>query len=413
MKRFLELVTADQATERLGEFSATRTETIEARHALGRVAARELRAREDVPHFFRSNMDGFAVRAEDTLGASATAAVELRIVGTVLMGEIPSCRVGAGTAARISTGGMMPEGANAVVIVERTEELPGDRVAIRESVSPCDSTIAIGEDLHANDLVFPVGHRFRAADVGVITGVGHARIEVFALPRAGVIATGDEIVEPDAPLPPGRVRNVNEYLLAALATRNGAIVNDYGVIGDDLELLRRTVARALDENDAVFISGGSSKGAKDSTRGAIEALGNAEILFHGISIAPGKPTILARVGEKAVMGVPGNPAAVAVTFTLFGGPLLRVLGGEPLAQVLLRRPRIRATIASDLVAPEGRDDYIRVRLEGGDGGMPVAHPQRGKSVALSTIARADGLVRVSAGGRSFHKGSEVEVLLLD
>jgi molybdopterin molybdotransferase len=412
MKRFLELVTADEATERLGGFCAKRTETIEARTASGRVAACEVRAREDVPHFFRSNMDGFAVRAEDTLGASATAAVELRIVGTVLMGEIPSCRVSAGTAARISTGGMMPEGADAVVIVERTEELPGERVAIRESVLPRDSTIAIGEDLRASDLVFPAGHRFRAADVGVITGVGHARIEVFALPRAGVIATGDEIVEPDAPLPPGRVRNVNEYLLAALATRSGAVVNDYGVIGDDLELLRRTVARALEENDAVFISGGSSKGAKDSTRGALEAQG-AEILFHGISIAPGKPTILARVGEKGVMGLPGNPAAVAVTFTLFGGPLLRVLGGEPLAQILLRRPRVRASIATDLAAPEGRDDYIRVRLEGSDSGVPIAHPQRGKSVALSTIARADGLVRVSAGGRGFHKGNEVEVLLLD
>ena len=413
MKRFLELVSADEATARLRSFTAVRTETIEARHALGRVTAREVRAREDVPHFFRSNMDGYAVRAEDTLAATATAAVELRIVGTVLMGEIPSCRVGAGTAARISTGGMMPEGADAVVIVERTEELPGDRVAVREGVAPRDSTIAIGEDLHANDLVFSRGHRFRASDVGVLTGVGHARAEVFALPRAGVIATGDEIVEPEDPLPPGRVRNVNEYLLTALAARNGAVVNDYGVIGDDLELLRRTIARALDENDAVFISGGSSKGAKDSTRGAIEALGGAEILFHGISIAPGKPTILARVGDKAIMGLPGNPAAVAVTFTLFGGPLLRVLGGEPLARILLRRPRVRAAIAIDLAAPEGRDDYIRVRLEGGESALPIAHPQRGKSVALSTIAGADGLVRVSAGGRGLRRGDEVEVLLLD
>jgi molybdopterin molybdotransferase len=413
MKRFLELVTVDQATERLATFTATRTETIDARRALGRVAAREVRAREDIPHFFRSNMDGYAVRAEDTLSASATAAVELPIVGTVLMGEIPSCRVTAGTAARISTGGMMPEGADAVVIVERTEELAGDRVAIRESVSPRDSTVAIGEDLHAGDLVFTRGHRFRAADVGVLAGVGQSKAEVFALPRAGVIATGDEIVEPEDPLPPGRVRNVNEYLLAALATCNGATVNDYGVVGDDLELLRSTVARALDENDAVFISGGSSKGTKDSTRGAIEALGGAEILFHGIAIAPGKPTILARCGTKAIMGVPGNPAAVAVAFTLFGGPLLRVLGGEPLARILLRRPRIRACIATDLTAPEGRDDYIRVRLEDGEGGVPVAHPQRGKSVALSTIAGADGVVRVSAGGRGYRRGDEVEVLLLD
>ena len=413
MKRFLDLVTADQATAHLGAFLGTRSESIDARRALGRVAAGEIRAREDIPHFFRSNMDGYAVRAADTLSASPTSAVELAIVGTVLMGEIPSFRVEPGTAARISTGGMMPAGADAVVIVERTEELPRERVAIRESVSAGDSTVAIGEDLHAGDLVFTRGHRFRAADVGVLTGVGHWRgPKSFCVPRAGVIATGDEIVEPEAPLPPGRVRNVNEYLLSALATKNGAVVADYGVIGDDLDLLRRTLERALSENDAVFISGGSSKGAKDSTRGAIEALG-AEILFHGVSIAPGKPTILARLGEKAIMGLPGNPAAVAVSFTLFGGPLLRVLGGEPLERILLRRPRIRARIAVDLAAPDGRDDYIRVRLEDSATDLPTAHPQRGKSVALSTIARADGLVRVAAASKGFRAQSEVEVLLLD
>jgi molybdopterin molybdotransferase len=412
MKRFLDVVTVEQATRHVGSFVALHSETIDARRALGRVAAGDVSAREDVPHFFRSNMDGYAVRAEDTQAASATAAVALAIVGTVAMGEEPSFRVEPGTAARISTGGMMPQGADAVVLVERTEELPRERVAIHESVAPLDSTIAIGEDLRAGDIVFSRGHRFRAADVGVLTGIGRARVDVFATPRAGVIATGDEIVEPEADLPRGRVRNVNEYLLASLAAKNGAIVNDYGVIGDDLEKLRATVERALSESDAVFISGGSSKGAKDSTRGAIEALG-ADIVFHGISIAPGKPTLLAKLGRKAIMGVPGNPAAVAVSFTLFGGPLLRVLGGEPLERILLRRPRIRARLAVELAAPSGRDDFVRVRLESGPGDIPSAHPQRGKSVALSTIARADGLVRVTAAGKGFRAGDEVEVLLLD
>jgi molybdopterin molybdotransferase len=413
VKRFLDLVTADEATQHLAAFAASRTETIDARRALGRVTAGEVHAREDVPHFFRSNMDGYAVRAEDTQTASPTSAVALSIVGTVLMGEIPSFRVEPGTAARISTGGMMPEGADAVVIVERTEELPRERVAIREGVAPRDSTIAIGEDLRAGDSVFPRGHRFRATDVGVLTGIGHSRVEVFCMPRAAVIATGDEIVEPEAPLPPGRVRNVNEYLLSALALRNGAVVNDYGVIGDDLDLLRGTIERALAESDAVFISGGSSKGAKDSTRAAIEAIAGAEILFHGISIAPGKPTLLAKLGEKAIMGVPGNPAAVAVSFTLFGGPLLGVLGGEPLERILLRRPRCRARIAAALAAADGRDDYVRVRLEAAGVDLPHAEPQRGKSVALSTLARASGLVRVAAGSKGFLAGDEVEVLLLD
>ncbi len=412
MKRFLDVVTVEEALRHVGAFAASRTETIDARRALGRVAAADVSAREDVPHFFRSNMDGYAVRAVDTQAASTTSSVALTIVGTVAMGEIPGFRVEPGTAARISTGGMMPEGADAVVLVERTEEFPRERVAIRESVAPRDSTIAIGEDLRAGDVVFTRGHRFRAADVGVLTGIGHASVEVFATPRAGVLATGDEIVEPEAPLPPGRVRNVNEYLLASLAARSGASVNDYGVVSDDLDLLRATVERALGESDAVFISGGSSKGAKDSTRGAIEALG-AKLIFHGISIAPGKPNLLAKRGDKAIMGVPGNPAAVAVSFTLFGGPLLRVLGGEPLERILLRRPRIRAKLAANLPAPAGRDDFIRVRLEASGDEVASAHPQRGKSVALSTIARADGLVRVAAASNGYRAGDEVEVLMLD
>jgi molybdopterin molybdotransferase len=413
VKRFLDLISAEEAMRRLSGFTAERIEIIDSRKALGRVAAGEVRAREDIPHFFRSNMDGYAVRAEDTLGASNRAAVPLTLVGTVAMGETTRLRVTAGTAARISTGGMMPEGADAVVLVEHTEELPGGRVAVRESVTAGQSTIAIGEDMRAGDLVFVRGHRFRGGDVGVLTGIGRGTVEVFAVPRVGVIATGDEIVEPEAELPPGRVRNVNEYLLAALATRCGAIVHDYGVIGDDADVLGHTLERGLAENDVVFVSGGSSKGAKDLTRAAFEAIPGAEILFHGISIAPGKPTLLAKIGGKALMGVPGNPAAVAVVFTLFGAPLVRVLGGEPLERILTLRPRVRARLAAPIPSMEGRDDFTRVRLESSDGDLPVAHAIRGKSVALSTIARADGVVCVPASSTGFAAGTEVDVLLLD
>lgn len=413
MKRFLDLITAEEATRRLGTFTAERIETIDSRNALGRVSAGEIRAREHIPHFFRSNMDGYAVRAEDTNGASPRSGVALTIIGTVAMGENTGLRVTPGTAARISTGGMMPEGADAVVLVEHSEELPGGRVAVRESVIAGQSTVAIGEDMRAGDLVFVRGHRFRGGDVGVLTGIGQTSVEVFAVPRVGVIATGDEIVEPDAELPPGRVRNVNEYLLAALAKRCGAIVHDYGVIGDDPDVLSSALARGLADNDVVFVSGGSSKGAKDLTRSAFEAIAGAEILFHGIAIAPGKPTLVAKIGGKALVGVPGNPAAVAVVFTLFGAPLVRALGGEPLERILILRPRVRARLAARIAATEGRDDFTRVRLESGDGDLPIAHAIRGKSVALSTIARADGVVRVPASSGGLAAGSEVDVLLLD
>jgi molybdopterin molybdotransferase len=413
VKRFLDLISAEEAMQRLDGFSAERIETTDSRKAMGRVAASEIRSKEDIPHFFRSNMDGYAVRAEDTLGASHRTAVSLTVVGTVAMGEATDLRVTPGCAARISTGGMMPEGADAVVLVEHSEELPGGRVAIRENVRAGQSTVAIGEDMRAGDLVFVRGHRFRGSDVGVLTGIGQTTVEVFAVPRVGVIATGDEIVEPDAELPPGRVRNVNEYLLAALAARCGATVHDYGVIGDDPDVLARTLEVAVAENDVTFVSGGSSKGAKDLTRSAFEAIPGAEILFHGISIAPGKPTLLAKIGSKALMGVPGNPAAVAVVFTIFGEPLVRALGGEPLARILMLRPRVRARLATRIPATEGRDDFTRVRIEAGNGALPIAHAIRGKSVALSTVARADGLVRVPASSGGLAADAEVDVLLLD
>jgi molybdopterin molybdotransferase len=414
MKRFLDLVTLPEAERSLGAFTVVGgVESIDARDALGRVGATDTRSRDDIPHFFRSNMDGYAVRAADTLAAAPGAAVALEVIGTVAMGEDTSLRVGPGTAARISTGGMMPAEADAVVLVEHTEELPGGRVAVQRSVAPGQSTVAIGEDLRAGNLVFARGHRFRATDVGVLTGIGLSKVDVYERTRVGVIATGDEIVEPEDDLPPGKVRNVNEYLLVALARRAGAAVNDYGVIGDDAELLGRTIRAALAENHVVFVSGGSSKGAKDITRATLEDLPESTILFHGISIAPGKPTLLANAGGKAVMGVPGNPAAVAVVFTLLGAPLIRVLGGEPLERVLLLRPRTRARLTEGVPATDGRVDFTRVRLEPASEGTPSAHPLRGKSVALSTIARADGVVRIPASGDGLAAGDLVDVLLFD
>jgi molybdopterin molybdotransferase len=407
------LIDVSEAERRLGRFRCDRVETIDCRQALGRVAAEPVYARDDVPHFFRSNMDGYAVQAVDTRGASPECPVELDVIGTVAMGEHTRLSLGDRNVARISTGGMMPEGADAVVLVEDTEERPGPRVSIRREVKPGQSTVAIGEDLRSGDLVFPPGHRFRANDVGVLTGVGRSRVSAYAIPRVGVIATGDEIVEPEAELPPGRVRNVNEYLLCALARHVGAVVNDYGVIGDDDRRLQTTLERALAESEVVFVSGGSSKGEKDVTRSTIERIVGVELLFHGIAMAPGKPTLLADVGGKAILGVPGNPAAVAVVFMMLGGPLVRALGGEPLERSLMLRPRTRARLTEAVTPIEGRVDFTRVRLERDASGAMLARPLRGKSVALSTIARADGVVAVTPSSRGFAAGAEVEVLLFD
>lgn len=411
MKNFLQLISSAEAYRRLGETRPLATETIDARTALGRVAAQEVRSEDDVPHFFRSNMDGFAVRAEDTAEAAEGSSVRLQVVGQVAMGKAAADDVGPGEAVRISTGGMMPPGADAVVIVENTEESGKSRILVRSAVAKGQNTISAGEDLKRDELVFSPGRRFKPGDVGALTGVGLSEVEVYRTPRVGIMATGDEIVEPGEPLGPGQVRNVNQYLLASFARRDGAILNDYGVIGDDPDELSSAVRRAADENDVVFVSGGSSKGPKDLTRGAIESAPGAEIVFHGIAIAPGKPTIFARNADTAFMGLPGNPAAAAVVFTLFGSTLVRVLGGEPLARILLTRPILRARLAESVRSTAGREDYLRVRLDEAEG-LPSAVPLRGKSVAISTIARADGLLRIPQSTEGLESGELVDVFLI-
>jgi molybdopterin molybdotransferase len=377
------------------------------------VLAEAVTAREDVPHFLRSNMDGFAVRAADTFAASEEAPTALLLAGEVPMGEEARQTLAAGEAIRVSTGAMMPPGSDAVVIVEHTEER-GSSVLVRHAVVPGQNTIAIAEDLHAGDVILEAGHRLRASDVGAVTGVGRAEVRVYRIPRVGVAATGDEIVEPEDELPPGRVRNVNQYLLGSMARSIGADVVDYGVVRDTDAALDNLFTRARRDCDVLLLSGGSSKGTKDLVMGSILRVPGAVVHFHGIAIAPGKPTMFADAGGLPVLGVPGNPSAAAVVFMLFGSVLVRLRGGEKLARILATRPRLRARLAQDLTSTPGREDWVRVRLsvDADDGALPLATPLRGKSVTISTIARADGLLRIPRSSEGLAAGSEAEVLLL-
>lgn len=415
LKPFLALLTSEQAYAELAKVEPLAVEEVGARDALGRVLAEAVTANEDVPHFFRSNMDGYAVRAADTAGASETSTVALALAGEVAMGEQALDPVAPGSTIRVSTGAMMPPGADAVVIVEHTEERRGSVVVAREA-APGANTIAIGEDLRRGDPVFAAGHRLRGSDVGVLTGVGRSRVRVHRVARVGVAATGDEIVEPEDELPPGRVRNVNQYLLGSMTRALGAAVVDYGVVRDEEQALDRLLASACAECDVLLLSGGSSKGTKDLVSAAIGRLAGAKVRFHGIAIAPGKPTMFATAGDLAILGVPGNPAAAAVVHALFASALIRLREGEPLARILATRPRVRARLAQAVTSTPGREDFLRVRLEAGGASSSdcslVAVPQRGKSVAISTIARADGLLAIPRSSEGLEAGTEVEVLLL-
>lgn len=409
LKPFFRVVTTAEARAAMLRFPAVGGEAAAVRDAAGRVLARPLRAPGNLPHFDRATMDGYAVRAADTFGASASVPAYLRIAGTIEMGQAVAARLGKGRTMRIATGGMLPRGADAVVMVEHADEVGDEAVEIHRGVSPGEHVLKVGEDIAKGAPVFAAGKRLRPHDLGALTALGITRVAVYRRPRVALIATGDEIVPPERAPRPGQVRNVNQVSLAAMAAEAGAEVSDYGIVPDRPQRLRAALEKALERDDVVLLSGGSSVGAKDLTTEIIASLPRAEVFFHGISVAPGKPTLLARALGKPVMGLPGHPVSALVIFDLFAAPLLRAVGGEDPAGVFAPRRTARARLGRNVASQPGREDYVRVRLVDGAGGL-VAEPLPGQSGAIFTLAHADGLVCIPANAEGLEDGAEVEVI---
>ena len=276
-------------------------------------------------------MDGYAVKAKDTFGASQSLPAYLKLAGVVEMGKEAAQLLAKGEAMRISTGGMMPPESDAVVMVEHTDETGAGLVEIHRAVSPWQNVIQIGDDIKKGELVFQRGRRLRAHDLGALTGVGISSIAVYQKPRVALISTGDEIVDADTVPSPGQVRNINQHSLAGLIEECGGELNDWGVVRDDRDALKCAIGEALEWADLVLLSGGSSMGAKDIALETILSFPDSEFVFHGISIAPGKPTIFAKACGKPILGLPGYPVSALVIFDLFAAPMIRRLGGESMA----------------------------------------------------------------------------------
>jgi len=432
VKSFFRVVTADEAREQLATFAPgvcpeqsrrIRSEVIPVVEAYGRVLAKDLVSPTDLPHFHRANMDGYVVRAQDTFGASSGLPAYLKLAGVIEMGREAKRSPGKGEIMRISTGGMLPPGTDAVVMVEYTEEMGDGTVEIHRGVSPWENVIRAGEDIKKGDAVFKKGRRLRAHDLGALTGVGITKIPVCHRPKVALISTGDEIVDPAKTPKPGQVRNVNQYSLRAMITECGGETVDFGVIKDDRPLFERTLAKALTSADIVMISGGSSVGAKDMTVDVICSFPNSEMFFHGISIAPGKPTIFAKARDKPVMGLPGHPVSALIVFELFGGPLVRMVGGESPASAFAFQRTVRAVLGQNVASAPGREDYVRVVLER-RGAAPqngpfdsaqdrrlYARPLPGKSGAIFSLVKADGMVCIPLSDEGLEAGEEVEVIL--
>lgn len=410
MKSFFKVVSPDEAKKILLDVAPVGVEAVETIRARGRVLAEDLYSQVDLPHFHRAAMDGYAVRAKDTFGASATLPAYLKLVGTVEMGKEAKNPVGSGETERISTGGMLPADCDAVVMVEYTEEVGNQTIEIQRGVSPWQNIIQIGDDIKKGELVFSRGRRLRAHDLGALTGIGIASLKVFKKPRAALISTGDEIVDARTEPAPGQVRNINQHSLAGLIEESGAELRDFGVVPDDRAALEHSIQQALDWADVLLLSGGSSVGARDITLDSILSMPDSKILFHGISVSPGKPTIFANAGGKPILGLPGYPVSALVIFDLFAIPLLRRLSGENLTAVVDSRKTTRAILKTNVASQTGREDYVRVSLETVEGRIYAA-PLPSKSGAIFTLVKADGMIKIDLNQEGIEKGEEVEVIL--
>ena len=378
-------------------------ETVGLDCALGRVLAQDILAEEYVPGFDRSTVDGYALRGADTFGCSESIPALLTCEGAVEMGKEPAFAVGPYQCAAIPTGGALPEGADAVQMVEHTEDYGGGEIGIVKSVPPGANLIFKGDDVKPGDLVLRKGRRLEPQDVGALAALGVTQVPVVPRLRVGLISTGDELVPPEQDPGPGQVRDVNGPLVAALLAQAGVEPVPLGIVPDREELLREAVEKALETCDCVVLSGGSSVGEKDAACRVMASLG--EVLCHGVAMKPGKPTLLGKAGGKPILGLPGHPVAALFTAKLFLIPLLARLEGRTWAE-----RTVSARLAQTVPANHGRAQYTGVTLEEKPDGL-WAVPIWGKSGLITTLAGADGFFCVPRDREGIPAGESVEVSL--
>lgn len=384
--------------------SAVRTDTIATTAALGRVLAEAPRSAERLPSFVRSTVDGYAVRAVDTFGASGTLPAYLQMVGSVPMGAAPNVRVESGQAAEIFTGAMLPDGADAVVMVENTQHVTGDEIEVLQPVAPGENLVQVGEDVELGAAILLVGHTLRAQDIGGLLAVGILEVTVAARPRVAILGSGDELVTPDMTPGPGQIRDINAYTLAAMLTTMGAAPVIAGIAPDTLEGLLGLAERALAGADMLVLTAGSSVSTRDLTYDVVQRLGPPGVLQHGLAVKPGKPTIIAVCGGKPVIGLPGNPVSAFLVARQLLGPVVTHLLGATDRPVGM----VQATLTANIASTTGREDSVPVRLFQ-DGGEWRAEPVFGKSNLIYTLVNANGLVVIPLNSNGLRAGSVVAV----
>ena len=401
-REFFTAITVSAALAGFRPARRTTVESVELADSLGRVLAVDVTAPDALPGFPRATVDGFAVLAADTYGASEGLPSYLDLSGAVRMGAAPDVAVSPGTCVAIPTGAVIPDGADAVVMVEYTAETMKGTIEVTRPVAPGAGLVRADEDVAAGEVLVSAGRPLRASELGLLAAAGVTLVEVHARPRVAIISTGDEVVPPStANLAAGQVRDATASALAGLVREAGGDPFSVGIVPDDRDALERALSEVLSCADLVVVSAGSSVGARDETAGAVAALGT--IWCHGLAIKPGKPTLLAECDGVPVIGLPGNPLSALVVFRLIGTPLVWRLAGSAATPP---EPNTRARLSRDLPSAAGRLDIVQVAVHDG-----VAEPLFGPSALLSVLTKADGYVMVPEPATGLDGGTEVEVTL--
>lgn len=379
----------DQANEAVGIMDS-----------LGRTLGEDILAPLSLPPYNRSAVDGFCVNWEDVSGASETLPVFLKVVDNIEMGQAPSKILSSNETMAIATGGMLPSGADAVVMVEYTERLTDDEVAIYDSVASFENVLKEGEDIKQGEVVLTKGVRITPENISLLSALGIKEVKVTKKKVVGILSTGDELIELGMPLKDGYIYNSNGPGLITAVLENGGIPKYYGIIKDEFDTLKNSLQEAVSQCDIVILTGGTSVGVKDFVEKAINSIGAPGVLVHGIAMKPGKPTIIGQVGSVPVFGLSGNPVSAMLGFRLFIQPLLNPKKGETIV----------AKVARNIPSAGGREDYIPVKLSTNEGQL-MASPIFSKSNSIGSLTKMDGLLIMEKDCEGLVVGSEGKVIL--
>jgi len=405
---FRKLVSADEAKKILAKNftpSPAGSEIVALSEAYDRIVASDVISRCDIPPFARSTVDGYAVRASDTFGAEENQPVALRLRGRVSIGEAPKVRVQKGTLAEIVTGAPIPEGADAVVMVEYTEQ-KGDAVLVRQAVSKGENVMNAGSDIRKGETILEKGAVLSPYEIGALAAIGSVKVSVFKRPKVAIFSTGAEVIEPGNPLTPGKIFDINAHALSASVYECGCEPLNMGIIQDEHGPMKAAFQKALKAADGVITSGGVSVGPTDIIPKVLNMLGKPGVIVHGIAIRPGKPTTIAVINNKLVFSLPGHPASSLMIFHLFVRPILICMAGRKEPEPM----KVKARVSERLFPSRGRRTYVTVTLRKDQGDKIIASPvSTGLSGAITTLSKADGFLIIHENQQFIEKGALVDV----